>query len=60
MNNKSTTMASIVGAVIVALVLGFVKEKREKEDAKMTEDSMNRVRDMFKNIDFTNSTKEES
>jgi hypothetical protein len=49
-------IASIVGIVVVALILGFVKEKREKEDAKMTEDSMNRVRDMFKEINF----KEES
>ena len=53
MNNKSIMVASIVGAVIASLVLGFVRDKREKEDAKMTEDSMNQVRDMFKNIDFT-------
>lgn len=33
-------------------ILGFVKKKREKKDAKMTEDRMNQIRDLLKEIDF--------
>ena len=56
-NSKIIMISSIVGAVIVALVLGTVREKREERDAKMTKDSMNQVTDMFKDtfkeVDFT-------
>ena len=47
MNNKSTMIASIVGFVVVALVLGIVKEKREKKEKQMTEECMNKIRNMF-------------
>lgn len=57
MNNKSTMVASIVGTVIVASILGFVRKKREKEDAKMTEDRMNQNRDLLKENDFAINNK---
>lgn len=53
MNNKSVLVASVVGMVIVSLVLGKVRKKQEKEDKQMTEEAMNKVVDMFNNIDFT-------
>ena len=54
MNDKNLiTVASIIGAVIVAIVLSSARKKREEDDAKMTEDNMKQVRDMFKGEDFT-------
>ena len=57
MNNKISTVGFIAGSVIVALFLGYLKDKRDKKDEEMTKESMDKVKeildDAFEKPDFT-------
>jgi L-cystine uptake protein TcyP (sodium:dicarboxylate symporter family) len=51
-NNKTILALSIVGVVIVSLVVGANRKKINIEAKQAEDDSMQKVRDMFKDVDF--------
>ena len=52
MNNKLFVILSIVGSVIVSVVVGLHRNKIEDEAKQAEIDSMQQVRDLFKDEDF--------